>query len=106
MIELAGLLISGLGLLNDIASSEQELSKWTEEDLQVDEEWLSVAIEKGLLQGSPSDYTWSWASKVPTRELKGTHQVVYAFNKEKQIKYRIVQGVDSTMILTKRVTGT
>ena len=103
MLEFAGILISGLGLLNDIATSEREIAKWSEADLQVDEEWLPLAIEKGHLQGSLAEYTWSWASKVPTRELRGTHQVVYAYNSEKQIKYRIVQGVDATLILTKRV---
>jgi hypothetical protein len=37
----------------------------------------------------------------PTRELRGTHQVVVAVNAGKKIKYRIKQG--ESMFLTKRI---
>ena len=103
MFEMAGLIVSGIALLNNLAGSQRDLDKWTEADLRVDDEWLPPAIEKGLIEGSVTDYTWSWAMHVPTRELKGTHQVVVAYNQEKQIKYRIVQGAEANMVLTKRI---
>lgn len=60
-----------------------------------------LAIEKGVLEGSVKDYTWSAEDRIPTRELRGTHQVVVAVNAEKKIKYRIKQG--ESMFLTKRI---
>ena len=103
MLEIAGLLVSTVGLLNDLWGTHHDLHTWTEQDLRVDEEWLPLAIEKGILPGPEEQYMWSWATHVATRELKGTHQVVVALNEERKIKYRIVQGPESFLILTRIV---
>jgi hypothetical protein len=72
-----------------------------EQDLKVDERFLAVAIEKGILAGPEDAYTWSAEDKIPTRELQGTHEVVVAFNEEKKVKYRLRLG--ESMLLTRRV---
>jgi hypothetical protein len=102
MIEIfSGLFISGVGVFHDLVKTYADLNTWKEEDLRVDGEWLQLAIEKGVLP--PDDYTWSWEAKIPTRELRGTHEVVVAVNADKKIKYRIRQG--ESMILTRRVAA-
>ncbi len=98
---LSGLVISGIGVIHDLVKTYGELRTWEEKDVTVDGEWLPVAVDKGILPGPISDYTWSSEEKIPTRELKGTHQVVVAVNAEKKIRYRIRQG--QSMVLTKRV---
>jgi hypothetical protein len=60
--------------------------------------------KKGILRGSEDDYTWSAEDKIPTRELRGTHQVVVALNEEQKIKYRLRLG--ESMLLTRRVAPT
>src|SRR5437899_3255671 len=70
MLEIAGLLVSGVSLFNDLVSRYQDLTAWTEADLPADEEWLELAIAKGIVPGSPSDYLWSAEDKVATRELR------------------------------------
>jgi hypothetical protein len=92
MIELAGLVISGMSLANDLFSQHGDLASWSEQDIQVDSEWLPLALSKGVLIGAEEHYRWSMLSSVPTRTLKGTHELVYAYNKEKKIKYRILRG--------------
>lgn len=102
MVEVfSGLVISGVGVIHDLLKTYADLNAWKEEDTKVDGEWLAVAIEKGVLPGPISDYTWSSEDKIPTRELRGTHQVVVALNAAKKIKYRIRQG--ESMLLTKKL---
>jgi hypothetical protein len=102
MIEIfSGLFISGVGVIHDLVKTYADLNTWQEEDLRVDGEWLELAMEKGVLP--PDDYTWSREDKIPTRELRGTHEVVVAVNADKKIKYRIRQG--ESMILTHRVAA-
>ena len=101
MYEFSGLIISGIGVIHDLLKSYADIRIWKEDDLEVDGEWLTLAIEKGILQGPESSYTWSSENKVPSRELRGTHQVVVAFNAEKRIKYRIRQG--ESMLLTRKI---
>src|SRR5205807_906149 len=84
VFELSGLIVSGIGVIHDLIHSYADLQTWREEDITVDDEWLPLAIEKGILAGPLSDYTWSSEHKIPTRELRGTHQVVVAFNEEKK----------------------
>jgi hypothetical protein len=102
MVEVfSGLFISGVGVIHDLLKTYADLKTWKEEDTKVDGEWLVIAIEKGVLPGPISDYTWSSEDKIPTRELRGTHQVVVALNAEKKIKYRIRRG--ESMLLTKKL---
>jgi hypothetical protein len=98
---LSGLFISGVGVIHDLLKTYADLRMWKEEDIKVDHQWLAVAIEKGVLRGPISDYSWSSEDKIPTRELRGTHQVVVALNAEKKIKYRIRQG--ESVLLTKKL---
>jgi hypothetical protein len=92
MWEFAGVMISGVSLVNDLLSRFRDLSKWTELDLPVDGDWLALAISKGKLEGDNADFVWSREERVATRELRGTARVVIAYNEEKKVKYRICQG--------------
>ena len=103
MIEIAELIVSGISLLNDLRELHKDLTAWSEADLLVDDEWLALALAKGQLAGILSDYSWSAEARVPTRELKGTHQIVVAHNDLKKIKYRIVKGVGNRLVLTKKL---
>ena len=91
-IRIAGLAISGFGFFKDLSEIYRDLRSWEEVDLEVELGWLGVALEKNVLAGNKSDYSWSLARRVPTLELKGTHQPVLAINKDKRIKYRLVVG--------------
>jgi hypothetical protein len=90
MIEIAGLIFTGAGLINDLLSTYRDVNAWDERDLPVDSDWLQLAIEKGLLP--KADYVWSAIESAPTRELRGTHQVVVAHSEDKKMLYRIVWG--------------
>ncbi len=106
MMEIAGVMISGVSLLNDLWGRFKDLSTWTEGDLLVDNDYLSLAIAKGQLEGSAQEYAWSREESVPTRELRGTHRVVIAFNSDRKVKYRICQGrVGDRLILMKKVSA-
>ena len=103
MLEIAGVMISGVSLLSDLWDRYKDLSTWTEADLLVDGDYLTLALAKGLIEGSAGELVWSREEKVPTRELRGTHHVVIAFNADKKIKYRICQGrSDDRLILLKK----
>ncbi len=104
MIEIAGVMISGVSLLNDLLGRFKDLSIWTEADLLVDGEYLPLALAKGQIEGSAEEFVWSREERVPTRELSGTHRVVIAYNADKKIKYRLCQGrSDDRLILMKKV---
>jgi hypothetical protein len=106
MLEIAGVMISGVSLLNDLWGRFKDLSTWTEADLLVDGDYLPLALTAGHLQGAESDFMWSREEKVPSRELRGTHRVVVAYNADKKIKYRITQGrSDDRLILMKRTVA-
>jgi hypothetical protein len=92
VLEIAGLVVTVVGVLNDLAKTYVDLAKWEETDIEVDDEWLELAIEKGVLTHEVGDYMWVSESRVPTRELRGTAKVVVAVNADRRIKYRIVQG--------------
>lgn len=92
MLEIAGLAISSIGLAVSLAKEYKYWSAWGERDVEVDMKWLEVALEKGILDGTKNDYTWRLLKEVPTLELKGTHSVVIAVNKNKRLRYRIVVG--------------
>jgi hypothetical protein len=103
IVSIAGLAVSAFGLVNDLASTYRDLSKWNEEDIEVDNEWLELAIKNNIIASSQESYTWSSLKHVPTRELNGTHQVVIAINKDKKLKYRIVRGpANDRLVLMKK----
>jgi hypothetical protein len=72
MFEIAGLIVSVIGVLNDLGRSLADLAKWQEMDITVDDEWLGEAIKQGVLTHQAADYAWVGESRVATRELKGT----------------------------------
>ena len=49
MIEIAGLIFTGAGLVNDLFSTYRDVTAWEERDLPVDGDWLQLAIEEELL---------------------------------------------------------
>jgi hypothetical protein len=106
LFEIAGLSVSGLNTVLKLRDTIQDWLAWKDEDVEVDNEWLALAIDKGVLEGKLGDYEWTRLTSLPTAELKGTHSAVVAFNKEKRIKYRIVKGSPTEpggrVILTKK----
>ena len=46
MIEIAGLIISGIGLIKDLLALHDDLSSWGNEDLEVDRKWLALAFSR------------------------------------------------------------
>jgi len=104
MLEIAGVMISGVSLLNDLLGRFKDLATWAEADLLVDGDYLPLALAKGHLQGSAEEFTWSREEKVPTRELRGTHRVVIAFNAERKVKYRICRGRSDDRLILMRKT--
>ena len=104
MFQIAGFVISGFSLVNDLIETHQDLSRWVTQDLQVDRKWLPLAIEKGLLSGSATDYAWSRAESAATKELRGTHTVIVAYNDENRTLYQIVRDPQTTRrVLMKRL---
>jgi hypothetical protein len=107
MFEIAGLMVSGISLLNDLMSTSRDLKSWEEKDLLVDQEWLGLAIKNGRVTGAMESFCWAKEKKVPTMELKGTGQVVIAHNDAKKILYRIVDGHpgNRNILMKKTMTG-
>jgi hypothetical protein len=105
VLEIAGVMISGVSLLNDLWGRFKDLSTWTEADLLVDGDYLALALAAGQLAGAETDFVWSREEKVPSRELRGTHRVVVAFNADKKVTYRITQGrAGDRLILMRRMS--
>lgn len=105
MIEIAGLVVSGIGLVNDLIGRYQDLMSWTEAELPVDDEWLGLALEKGVLDGKAEDYLWSREEKVATRELRGTASVVVPFNDKTRVKYRVFRGRPGDRLILMKKTA-
>jgi hypothetical protein len=101
LLEVAGVAVSAIGLVNDLVTRYQDLTEWTAADLLADDTWRKLAIAKGTLPAG--DYVWSRPEKVAGRELAGTHAVVLACVAEKRLKYRICRK-DGTVLL-RRVAG-
>ena len=104
MIEIAGLIVSGIGLIKDLCALHDDVSSWSNEDLEVDSEWLELALQKELLSGEVTDYGWANLRSVPTRELQGTHEVVTAHNVDRKVLYRIVRGLEGGRIVLMKKT--
>ena len=81
--------IVGLGL--QLWKKYKDAQKWETRDKLVDNQWFTLAIEKGVLEAD-LDYSWSLLEKVETRLLQETHDIIYALDEEAQIKYRILLG--------------
>ena len=106
MIEIAGLILSGVSFAKDLYSEYRDFGTWPLSDLAVDRHWLALALEKNLLEGKPEDYVWARQEKIPTLELRGTHQVVIFFNKDKKEAYRITEAGDRPAVLVKKTPDT
>lgn len=96
IVEIAGLSITSLGAAANLGRLFKDFTKWDEKDLQVDQDWLGLALQNGHLDGDIADYGWMGERQVPSAELRGSHSVVIAVNKDKRVKYRICQGTLST----------
>ena len=104
MLEIAGLVVSAIGLTADMAGKIADWKRWEEAIVPVDGNWLALAIDKGILEGAVDEYFCSREEKVATRQLKGTHDVVVAANEEKRLKYRLVRGREGNrLVLMKRL---
>ena len=105
MLEIAGVILSGVSLLKDLFDLHQDLDSWEQQDLEVDREWLPLALEHEILSGDQEDYYYASLRRVPTLELKGTHSVVAAYNAETKTIHRIVQGrPDDRLVLMRKTT--
>jgi len=59
MIEIAGLVLSGVSFAKDLYKEYKDFNTWPLSDLSVDGEWLPLAIEKGLLEAVLPDNSYS-----------------------------------------------
>ena len=100
LLEVAGVAVSAIGLLNDLVIRYQDLTEWGEADLLADDDWRKLAVAKGVLP--VEEYVWSKPGKVAARELAGTHAVVLACNAERRLKHRICRK-DGTVLLRRPV---
>lgn len=104
MIEMAGFIFSGVGFARSLYKTYRDFSTWARGDLPVDREWLPLAIEKNYLEAPIENYSWARPKRIPTLELRGTHEVVIFFNKDKKEAYRITDGSDRPSILIRKIT--
>lgn len=103
MIEVAGLMLSGVSFAKDLYKEYKDYNTWPLSDLIVDKEWLPLAIDKGMLDGDPSVYVWARPDKIPTLELKESHSVVIFFNEDRKEAHRIVESGERPNILVKKI---
>ena len=104
MFELAGFAISGINSLLTFRKAYKDWSSWDERDVEVELDYLDVALEKGVIEGNKDEFAWMRITRLPTAELKGTHCAVVAINAEKKIKYRIVVGRPDDRVILVRQT--
>lgn len=102
MIEIAGLVLSGVSFAKDLYKEYTDYNTWPLSDLPVDRHWLALAINRGILEGTPEDYMWARPERIPTFELEESHKVVIFFNKDKKEAYRITEPGDRPNILVKK----
>jgi hypothetical protein len=74
IFELAGLTISGINLALNLQKTYKDWSSWKEADVEVESDWIDVALEKGVIEGKKEDFGWMRLTKLPTAELRGTIQ--------------------------------
>ena len=92
MFELLGVVISFIGVTNDWPNTKRDRETWKDEELAVNRKFPELALKAGLVTGAMDRFRWVSEDDVLTRELEKTHQVVFAYNDEKKIRYRIVRG--------------
>jgi hypothetical protein len=92
MFELLGVMISFIGVTNDWLNTKRDRETWKDEELTVNRKFPELALKAGLVTGAMDRFRWVSEDDVLARELEGTHQVVFAYNDEKRIRYRIVRG--------------
>ena len=80
--EIAGLTITGINWALKLRKLYKDWNSWDESDVEVDGDWLDVALKMKVIEGSPQDFQWMRKERLPTAELKGTHSAVFAINKE------------------------
>lgn len=90
LISIGGFIIGAVDLASQFIRDYKDASEWREQDLFIDNEWPLLAIEAGILPGRAADYEFLRLDKIPTAELSKRAEVVYALNKDKKIKYRLV----------------
>ena len=103
--EIAGLAISGFGLAASLGQQFKDWLEWKQEDQIVDTEWFHLALEKGILDGTESDYSWAMEERVAALTLRGTHDVVMAVIDKRRTKYRIVRGYGAARSVLLRVVS-
>ena len=92
MFEFLGVVISFIGVTNDWLNTKRDRETWKDEDLAVNRKFPELALKAGLVTGAMDRFRWVSEDDVLARELEGTHQVVFAYNDESKIRYRIVRG--------------
>jgi hypothetical protein len=90
MLEFLGLAISCIGVTNDLLNTKRERETWKMEEWPVNGKFPEVAIKAGLVTGPLERFRWVRENDVLTRTLDETYQVVFAYNDEKKIRYRMV----------------
>jgi hypothetical protein len=106
VLEIAGLVMSGIGLVSDLFGTYKDLTAWSEQDLQVDGKWLDLALQKGVLEGQASDFLWSREEKGadPRVERDASGRRGVQRGKESQIPDRTGPTYDRS-VLMKRTAG-
>ena len=83
--------ISIIGLGWQLYEKYKNAQAWETQDKLVDNKWLDLAKEKGVLEPVPN-YRWARPERVETLLLARTHDLIYALDKKNKIKYRIIWG--------------
>ncbi len=94
MIEWLGLLY---GLGKDVASYLKNSSQWQEDEKLVDSSWPEKSGLNEEAKKTGLELRWSAPEKVESRKFDGWEEM-YSIDKEKQIKYRLVQKNGSVLI--------
>lgn len=96
--------ISSLDTVHNLTTSSREFKTYKQEDIEVNNKWLFIALMRGILSGPLDMFFWSAEKNVFIEEMKGTYSVVIAINKGKRLKYRFVRRkLDSRLILMKKI---
>ena len=92
MVEFVGVELSFIGVPDDGLNTKHDHETWNNEEWAVNRKFPELALKAGLVTGAMDRFRWVSEDDVLTRELERTHQVVFAYNDEKKIRYRIVRG--------------
>jgi hypothetical protein len=92
MFEFLGVAISFIDVTNDGLNTQHDRETWNDAEWAVNRKFPELALKAGLVTGAIDRFRWVSEDDVLTRELERTHQVVFAYNDEKKIRYRIVRG--------------